>query len=72
MWVHKSQVPSTHTIEICTAEPNTYGSSVWKGYSAAHSDNEFIANKFVIRRYNKPYDNLTYSKLHNTRDEVRA
>jgi len=62
-------VPSTHTTEICTAEPNIYGSSVQKGCSAAHSDNEFIENKLVIRMYNKPDDDLTYCKLHNTRDE---
>jgi hypothetical protein len=49
MWVHKSQAPSTHTTEIFTTEPNIYGSSVWKGYSAAHSHNEFTENKFVIR-----------------------
>jgi len=35
-----------------------------------HSDNEFIENKFVIRMYNEPDDDLTYCKLHNTRDEA--
>jgi len=70
LWVHKSQVPSTHTTEFFTTEPTIYGSCVWKGCSAAHSDNEFIENKFVIKMYNKPDDDLTYCKLHNTRDEA--
>jgi len=56
--------------EFFTTEPSIYGSSVWKGCSAAQSDNEFIENEFVIRMYNKPDDDLTYCKLHNTRDEV--